>query len=440
MKKRFILSLAASLICFAGLSQQFDKAKLDAYLDALANNNRFMGSVAVSHNRELIYAKSVGFADIEHEQKTNENSKYRIGSISKTFTSTLIFKAIEEGKLEIDQTIDHFFPTIKNSNKITIKQLLYHRSGIHNFTADISYLDWHTQPKTEQEMIEIIVRGGSDFEPDTKTSYSNSNFVLLSYILEKIYQKPFVKILEEKIIKPTGLKNTYYGKKINIKDNECNSYRYAEGWIISTETDMSIPLGAGGIVSTPVDLLLFGEALFNGELVCENSLQQMKTPIERFGMGLTPIPFYEHIAFGHGGNIDGFGSLFAYFPDSKISFAYTANGLNYRGNDITIAILSAIFNKPYEIPEFKTVHLSDEVLDKYLGVYSSSQLPLKMIITKANGRLFGQGAGQPSFPLEATGEDKFEFVQAGVVIEFNQTDKTMVLRQGGGVFNFVRED
>jgi len=423
--------------------QQFDIVKLDAYFDTLANNNKFMGSVAVSFNRELIYVKSVGFADIEHGLKTNENSKYRIGSISKTFTSVLIFKAIEEGKLEIDQTIDHFFPTIENSSKITIKQLLYHRSGIHNFTADFSYIEWHTQPKTEQEMIEIIVKGGSDFEPDTKTSYSNSNFVLLSYILEKIYQKTFAEILEEKIIKPINLKNTYYGKNINIKDNECNSYRYAEdaeGWIIYTETDMSIPLGAGGIVSTPVDLLLFGEALFNGELVSSNSLQQMKTLKERFGMGLIPFPFYEHIAFGHGGGIDGFGSLFAYFTDSKISFAYTANGLNYSGNDIAITVLSAVFNKPYEIPEFKIVHLSDEELDKYLGVYSSSQLPIKITITKANGRLFGQGTGQPSFPLETTGKDKFEFVQAGIVLEFNPTDKTMVLRQGGGVFNFVRED
>jgi len=440
MKKIFILSLAASLICFAGLCQQLDKTRLDAYFDTLANNNRFMGSVAVSRNGELIYAKSVGFADVEQGLKANENSKYRIGSISKTFTAVLIFKAIEESKLDINQTIDKYFPTIENNNKITISQLLYHRSGIHNYTNN-NWADWNTQPKTEQELIEIIIKGGIDFEPDTKTSYSNSNFVLLTFILEKIYQKPYAEILEEKIIKPMGLKNTYYGKKINTKDNECNSYRYAEGWIISTETDMSIPLGAGGIVSTPVDLTLFGEALFNGKLVSTNSLQQMKTLKERFGMGLIPIPFYEHIALGHGGNIDGFNSLFAYFPDSKISFAYTVNGVNYNNNDVAIAVLSAIYNKPFEIPEFnKTFHVTDEDLDKYLGVYSSVQVPLKMTISKVNGRLFGQGTGQPSFPLEATGKDKFEFVKAGIIMEFNPTNKTMVLKQGGGMFNFVMED
>jgi len=439
MKRIVILSLAVSLFSFAGLSQNIDKAKLDAYFETLANNNRFIGSVAVSKNNELIYSKSVGFADIEQGLKANENSKYRIGSISKTFTTALVFKAIEESILNLNQTIDKFFPSVKNADKITIAHLLYHRSGIPNFTNDKSYMNWNTQPKTEQEMIEIIAKAGSDFEPDTKASYSNSNFVLLTYILEKVYRKSYSELLEEKIIQLIGLKNTFYGGTINIKNNECHSYKYTEGWKKESETDMSIPLGAGGIVSTPIDLNLFSEALFSGKIVSTNSLQQMKIIKDQFGMGLLQMPFYDQIGFGHGGGIDGFASLFAYFPDSNISFAYTANGMNYNGNDIAIAVLSAVYNKPFEIPEFTTLDITDEELDKYLGVYSSKQLPLKMTITKANGKLFGQGTGQPSFPLEATAKDKFEFKQAGIVLEFNPSDKTMILKQSGGVFNFERE-
>ena len=439
MKKTLILSLTVSFVCFTGLSQNIDKTKLNAYFDTLANNNRFMGSVAVSQNDELIYAKSVGFADIEQALKANENSKYRIGSISKTFTTVLVFKAVEENKLNLNQTIEKFFPTIDNADKITITQLLYHRSGIHNFTND-NWLDWNTQPKTEQEMIEIIAKAGSDFEPDSKAIYSNSNFVLLTYILEKTYQKTYSEILEEKIIRPTGLKNTYYGGKINTKDNECNSYKYIGNWKIEPETDMSIPLGAGGIVSTPIDLNLFSDALFTGKLLSENSLKQMKTIKDSFGMGLLQMPFYDKAGFGHTGGIDGFGSLFVYFPDGNISFAYTTNGINCNGNDIAIAVLSAVYNKPFEIPEFTTYNVTDEDLDKYLGVYSSEQIPLKITITKVNKQLFGQGTGQPSFPLEATAEDKFKFEQAGVMLEFNPANKTMVLKQGGGIFNFVRED
>ena len=439
MKRTLILLLAVSFTNFAGFSQNIDKEKLDAYFDTLANNNRFMGSVAVSKNNELIYSKSVGFSDIEQGLKANENSKYRIGSISKTFTAALVFKAVEENKLNLNQTIDKFFPSINNADKITITHLLYHRSGIPNFTDDKSYLDWNTQPKTEQEMIEIISKAGSDFEPDTKASYSNSNFVLLTYILEKIYKKPYSEILKEKIVNPVGLQNTYYGGKINIKNNECYSYKYAEGWKIESETDMSIPLGAGGIVSTPIDLNLFSEALFTGKIVSTNSLQQMKTIKDQFGMGLFVMPFYDQIGFGHTGGIDGFGSMFVYYPDSNISFAYTSNGINYNGNDIAIAVLSAVYNKPIEIPEFTTWTTTDEELNNYLGVYSSKQLPLKITITKIDGKLFGQATGQPSFPLEATSKDRFEFKQAGVILEFNLSDKTMILKQSGGVFNFEVE-
>jgi len=341
MKRTLILSLAVSLISFAGLSQNIDKIKLDAYFDTLANNNIFMGSVAVYQNNELLYAKSIGFVDVEQGLKANENSKYRIGSISKTFTAVLIFKAIEENKLNLNQTIDKFFPTIKNANKITIEQLLYHRSGIHDFTAR-NWLRWNTQTKTEQEMIEMISKGGIDFKPDTKTKYSNSNFVLLSYILEKIYNKPYSEILEEKIIKPLGLKNTYYGKRIDVEDNECKSYKYRKGWKIENETDMSIPSGAGSIVSTPIDLVLFSEALFSGKLVSENSLEQMRNIKENYGMGLRQMSFNDGTCLGHTGKIDGFITMFAYFPDSNISFAFTTNGTNYDYWDVVIPVLILI--------------------------------------------------------------------------------------------------
>jgi D-alanyl-D-alanine carboxypeptidase len=170
-----ILVLTLSLIGFA--QSNFDKTKLDNYFNALEQNNKFMGSVAVSKNGEIIYTKSIGFADIENNLKATENSKYRIGSISKSFTTVLVLKAIEQKKLDLNQSIDKWFPTIKNAKQITVKHLLSHRSGIHNFTNDKDYLTYNTQRKTEEEMVEIIAKGGSDFQPDSKAEYSNSNFV-----------------------------------------------------------------------------------------------------------------------------------------------------------------------------------------------------------------------------------------------------------------------
>jgi Beta-lactamase class C and other penicillin binding proteins len=143
-----------------GFSQSLNKEKLDKYFNTLLLNNKFMGSVAVSKNGELIYTKSIGYADIENNIRASEKTKYRIGSISKSFTTVLILKAIENQQLTIDETIDKWFPSITNSNKITVKQLLTHRSGIHNFTNNPDYLLWNTQSKTEKEMIEIIKKVG----------------------------------------------------------------------------------------------------------------------------------------------------------------------------------------------------------------------------------------------------------------------------------------
>ncbi len=168
MKKTILTTVLILTLSQIGLAQtNFDKTKLDNYFNALEQSNKFMGSVAVSKNGEIIYTKSIGFADVENNLKATENSKYRIGSISKSFTTVLLLKAVEEKKLNLNQTIDKWFPTIKNAKKITIKHLLSHRSGIHNFTNDKDYLTWNTQPKTEKELVEIITKGGSDFNAAT---------------------------------------------------------------------------------------------------------------------------------------------------------------------------------------------------------------------------------------------------------------------------------
>ena len=439
MKKAILTTALFLTLGQIGFSQNLDKTKLDNYFNALEQNNKFMGSVAVSKNGEIIYIKSIGFADIENKVKATENSKYRIGSISKSFTTVLILKAVEQKKLNTNQTIDKWFPTIKNAKKITVNHLLSHRSGINNFTDDKDYLTWNTQPKTEKEMIEIIAKGGSDFNPDSKAEYSNSNFVLLTYILEKTFTKSYSDLLQEFIVKPIGLKNTYVFGKINPSNNECKSYSFSGSWKTETETDFTVPLGAGAITSTPSDLTKFADALFSGKLLTNESLEIMKTIKDGYGIGLFQIPFYKSVGYGHTGGIDGFSSIYSYFSDDKISYALISNGTNINNNDISIAVLSAIYDKPYEIPVFTTFTLTSEDLDKYLGVYASKQIPLKITISKDGNTLIAQGTGQPAFPIEATEKDKFKFDQAGAKFEFNLTAKTMILFQGGGQINFTKE-
>lgn len=288
-------------------------------------------------------------------------------------------------------------------------------------------------------MLSIISKSDSDFKPNSKSDYSNSNYVLLSYILEKTYNRVFAEILKEKIILPLGLKNTYFGSQIQIENNESNSYLYKGEWKKEAETNLSIPLGAGGIVSTPSDLLQFSDALFNHKILLKSSLTKMKTLEDNYGMGMFKIPFYDEFSFGHTGGIDGFSSVFGYFPKEKCAWALTSNGTNYDNNKISFALLSGLFNKPYDIPTFKTHALISEDLDTYLGVYSNPSFPLKVSITKSENTLMAQATGQPSFPLEATEKDIFKFDQAGLVLEFDTTNNQMTLKQGGGVFKLKKE-
>ncbi|WP_435623773.1 serine hydrolase domain-containing protein [Flagellimonas sp.] len=422
-----------------GFAQDLNKTKLDSYFNALEKNNKFMGSVAVSKNGEIIYKRSIGWADVENNSKATENTKYRIGSITKSFTAVLVLKGVEEKKIDLNQTIDTWFPTVPKAEKITVKHLLYHRSGIHNFTNDPDYLTWNTQPKSESEMVEIIANGGSDFEPDSKAEYSNSNFVLLSYILERTFAKSYAELVQEHIAQPIGLTSTYVFKGINTNANECKSYKFLGSWKEEPETHYTIPLGAGAITATPSDLTQFSDALFGGKLLKPESLELMKTIQDGFGAGLFQIPFYSSIGYGHTGGIDGFSAVYSHFPADNISYALTSNGTTMNNNAISIAVLSAVYDRPYEIPVFTTYDLTAEDLSQYVGVYSSEQIPLKITITQDGNTLIAQGTGQPAFPLEATDKDEFKFDQAGAKFQFNPTEKTMVLFQGGGQITFTKE-
>ena len=438
MTKNTVLSFLFLFIVGSSFAQQFNPAKLDSLLAVLEAKDKYMGSITVSENGKVIYRKAIGFVEMFSKQKATTATKYRIGSISKMFTSALIFKAIEENKLTLDKTINAYFPLVPNADKITVGNLLNHRSGIYNFTNSGDYMSYYTKPKTEAEMVAIIAKSKSVFEPNSKAEYSNSNYVLLSYILEKIYKKPFAAILAEKIVKPLGLKNTYLGSKTNIHNNECFSYSFTENWNQEKETDMSIPLGAGAVVSNPTDLTVFIESLFAGKIITPKSLEQMKTIQDDYGMGIFEMPFNNKKGYGHTGGIDGFTSVLTYYPEDKLSVAITANGSIYQNNELLIAALSSYYQIPFTVPTFKPVALSSADLDKYLGNYNNQMLVMKISITKKEAKLYAQASGQSEFPLEATEKDVFEFAPAGIKLKFNVVDKQMTLEQGGGKFVFLK--
>lgn len=422
------------------VNTDFDKDKMDRLFSVIEENEKGMGSISIFTDGEAVYENAFGYANIAQEIPATLKTKYRIGSISKTFTASIIMQLVQEGDLQMDAKLSEFFPEVKNSDKITIEQLLKHRSGIFNFTSADDYQSYMEQPVTREELLHKIATNGIVFEAGEKAEYSNSNYVLLSLIVEKIEGKDFGNLVKDRICLPCELNDTYYGTEISEARNEARSYTKAKEWKLATETDMSVPMGAGAIVSNPNDLNQFLNCLFNHKLVSEVTLDEMMRLKDGFGIGMFQVPFYDKRAYGHNGGIDGFQSNAYYFPEEKVAISYTTNGVVMAVNDIMIGALSIYFGKVYDFPQFTpAVELTSEDLDQYLGTYSSPTFPLKITITKEGNTLIGQASGQPSFTLEAYEPDMFRFEAAGLKLEFKPTDNKMIIRQGGGEFELDKE-
>src|SRR5579872_6432530 len=163
--KRFMPLLVFIFSCFIASAQTLNTPKLDSLISILSSQNLAMGSLTISKNGNL-YQQALGYSFVNNQEKipANIQTRYRIGSISKMFTATMIFQLIDEGKLSLDYALSHYFPDLPNANKITVAHLLYHRSGLHDYTHDTDFDNWMDKPKTHDELLKIIKEKGVDFE------------------------------------------------------------------------------------------------------------------------------------------------------------------------------------------------------------------------------------------------------------------------------------
>ncbi|AVR44948.1 peptidase [Christiangramia fulva] len=421
------IMLFLSISLFA---QDINRKKIDSLFSIIDQNNKGMGSVSIFKNGKETYHNSIGYADYKNRKKANVETKYRIGSISKTFTAALVMQLIEEGKLQLDTKLSLFYPQIPNSDKIKIEDLLRHQSGLYNFTNSEDFEQWKGQKQSREQLLKRFTQNPIVFEPGEKTQYSNTNYVLLSFIVEDIEKTEFAEVLIKKILKPLHLENTYFGSELDPAKGEALAYQQSGDWTPVEETDMSIVLGAGGIISTPSDLNKFYTALFNGEIVKPESLSKMIKTQEDVGMGILKIPLLGRTFYGHTGGIDGFNSVVVFLPEEKTSIAFCSNARDMAPAQILEGVASIYFGEEYDLPSFESLELTTAQLKQFEGKYSAEGFPLILEIFEKDGQLMGQAEGQPSFPLEAYETNKFKFERLGLKLEFNTAENIMIFRQG----------
>ncbi|GGB69769.1 D-Ala-D-Ala carboxypeptidase [Flavobacterium suaedae] len=414
--------------------------KIDSLLSHFYKNDKFMGSVAIQEKDEVIFKKAYGYADVKNGIEANTETQYKIGSITKMFTASIIFQLIEERKLSFDTKLSEYFPEIKNADSITIKNMLNHTSGIFNYTNDGAFMAYLGSKMSHKEMVEQIAAFEPAFKPGTTADYSNSNYLLLGYIIEQVTGKPYKDAVEKRIVKKLKLKNTDYFSKINPQQNEAFSYGFdGTNWIQQEEWNESVAGAAGALQSTPEDLTKFIRALFKGDIIKQKSLDEMLEMDFGYGKGIFIFPFGERKFYGHNGGIEEFTSILGYYPKEEFAISLIINGSNYDYNEILIGILSIYYKMPYKFPNLKTANVAPEILKGYEGLYSSPTIPLKITITydTESNKLMAQATGQGAFPLNPVSDTEFTFDPAQITIIFKENGFT--IKQGGMVNEFTRE-
>lgn len=405
--------------------------KIDSLLTYLEKNNKFKGSVTLLEGEKELISKSYG-------AENKENNILKIGSITKSFTAVLVLKLIEDKKLELSTTLATFYPKIKNAETITIEDLLRHQSGIPDYVNQntITAADYAKGP-IQDVILENINSYESLFEPKSQFLYSNTNYFLLGKIVEKLNGKSYAFLIENRIAKRLRLQNTFYPTSIEqVKQKVTPSFELEEDkWYAVKTDDYEVAFAAGGICSTTKDISVFYKNLMEGKLLKPESVLLLKEIEHGYGLGIMRFPFGERQFFGHGGKIENYNSTAGYYPKDKLSIAVIANAGDYTLNDIVIGVLSIYYKMPYRFPEFKKIDA--KLVSKYSGVYATPLMPMKITVFEKAGQFFGQGTGQPEFPLTQIDDTTFEFPQAHLELKFN--DKGMILTQNGQKVIFTKE-
>lgn len=431
MNKILIGLLILNLSC-QSISQEIHKDKLDNFFNALNNNHLANGNIAISKTGDILYQKELGFAlnNKEGHSLSSIETKYRIGSVSKMFTATLIFQLIEEKKLQLDNILSDFIPNIPNANSITIETLLRHRSGLVNYSDDSDFESWKFKSKPKEELLHLLSNTTPKFTPDSKSDYSNTNYFLLSCIIEKVCKKPFQEVITENILDKIGLKNTYFENVTDSILKNSKSYKYFNSeWSQQRETVASNHLGAGSLVSTPNDLLIFMEALFSNKLITPQSLKSMTTFIDEYGMGFFKISYNNvDIAYGHEGRIDEFYTSLIHYPKENISIAYCTNGILYPRDDIMKKVSDICLNRTTTIPDFETFKTNSEILNQFAGKYFSSSMQISVECKLRKDVLIVTTQGQ-DFETKQIDENYFTNLKFGYFFEFNPKRKQLIIKE-----------
>ncbi len=303
-------------------------ARIDALVQKYVECGQFNGSLLVAHGDAVILKKGYGMANFEWEISNTPDTRFRLGSITKQFTSMLIMQLVEEGKLSLEDNLADRLPYYRKEtgNRVTILQLLNHTSGIPSYTSIPDFFRDHSRmPLPLRELVTKYCSGDLEFEPGSKMTYNNSGYVILGAVIEQVAGKTYEQVLKERILDPVGMKATGYDHSESLISRRAAGYENRlDAMRNAAFLDMSLPHAAGALYSTVEDLYLWDQALYGTKLLSDAGKQKMFTPgLNNYAYGwiVRKAPVgpekAEREVIQHGGGINGFSSLILRIPEER---------------------------------------------------------------------------------------------------------------------------
>ena len=369
MRKRFLsprilpllITIAWLLAAHANVLAQDKAAKIDELMKIYNSYRQFNGAVLVAENGKVIFKKGYGMANMEWNIPVETDTRFRLGSITKQFTSMLVLQLVQEGKIKVDGKLTDYLPDYRKDtgDRITIHQLLNHTSGIPSYTGLPNFFqEISRNPYSVSDFVKKFASGDLEFEPGTKWNYNNSGYFLLGAIIERVTGKPYEQALKERIFDPIGMKNTGYDHHETILARRAAGYeKRPGGYINAPYLDMALPYAAGSLYSTVEDLYLWDQALYTEKLLSPQLKELMYKPgMSNYAYGWVvrkaPLGAQDEqvTIIEHGGGINGFNTLITRMPESKNLIVLLNNTGGTKLGEIFQKISAILFGKPYKAP------------------------------------------------------------------------------------------
>lgn len=421
------------------LAAQDAAKKINDLLAAYAADESFNGTVLVAQEGNIVLQKGYGLKNAGASLQNDSNTIFQVGSITKQFTAAVILKLQEMHQLSMQDRLGKYFPELPFAEKVTIEQLLSHTAGIFNYTNDADFMkNEAVRPASREKLFSLFKDKPLEFEPGTRFNYSNSGYLLLGFIIEKITGQSYYEAVRALIFEPLRMRHSGSDFTHLQSPDKATGYLDLSGKTVNPAdiVDSTASFAAGAIYSTVGDLYRWHNALYGEQIIRQSSLRNAYTRRQgTYGLGWGIDSAYGKEIYQHSGGIFGFTSFIMRNPSEGICIILLDNKADGGLEAISRNIHAILHQQPYALPKRHIGILVDSlVLKTYVGAY---ELSPNFILTVRfeNGQLSVQASGQDPLPMLATDRQLFYLKKANAELEFvkdsNGKIENLILHMNG---------